>query len=136
MKFTLFLTIFLMSMNVFASSMSCHVKNGHFVNDSLEVKSLKLESTSDDFNMLSAKKMLIKVFEEEEVFTVVARTTTGNRSKIDYVLDSDPEKVKAVLLLDRAYGRVTRKMNGLLLITGTNFNFSGKSLVYNISCKI
>lgn len=123
-------------MNVFASSMNCSVKNGHFANDSLEVKSLKLQSSSDDFNMLSANKMSIKVFEEEEMLTVVARTTTGNKSKIDYILESDPDNVKAVLLLDRAYGRVTRKMNGLLVITGTNFNFSGKSLVYNISCKI
>ena len=146
MKFSVLAVMLLISINTFASSIKCEVRKGDFANDSLVVKSLRLESSSDSFNMLSAKKMVIDVFGQEETLSLVARTASGNSSKLDFNLDSHPDQVKAVLLLDRAYGRITKKVNGLLVITGTGINFTlenpgapmlaAKSLVYNIACKL
>ena len=134
MKSLLSLTLCLVSLasfNTFASSMNCEVREEDFANDSLEVKSLRLQSSSPSFNMLSAKELVINLFEKEETLLLVFRT---------------PTPVKAVLLLDRAYGRVTKKVNGLLVITGIASDFElvrseeilpmKKSLVYNIGCKL
>lgn len=132
------------SLSGFSSSMDCKVTSGEYLNDSLKVKALRLESSAEIFSMISADSLIINVFGQEEVFQVTSRTTSGNSSKIDYSLGDGLNSVKAVLLLDRAYGRVIKKFKGLLIVSGLNFSavlengapvLGNKSLVYNISCE-
>lgn len=126
---------------------SCELRSGRFDNSVLKPHgSIKIESMGDgfgEFSLMTADKLSIDLFGKSEVFLLKGISVSGG-TKLDLSLESHPEQVKAVLLMDKTPARIRRKFNALLVITGADvsFNaekdtpfFSASSFVYNLKCK-
>ena len=125
---------------------SCRVVSGSYDNSALKLQGPIIidsfgEQGFDAFSLMKVEYLSINVLGKDEIFELKA-TSVGEGTKLDFVLKSNPEQVKAVLLTDKTPARARKKFNALLIITGTGINFtqnnapvySASSLVYNLKC--
>lgn len=123
------------------SKVSCSVAKGNYDNTNLEMpKPIIMTSNSDTFSFVSMEKLALNVLGKDEVFSMSNLSTSGG-VKVDLSLDSAPEKVRAVLLIN-AIPKAGKSFDALFVATGTKVNFtqdtaplfSAESLVYNLKC--